>query len=249
MPIGNVNRTTCTMLSHELTKRYGEEGLPPYTIRIDFTGSAGQSFAAFLAKGIAVHLTGDANDYFCKGMSGGHVVIRPPADAGFVPEDNIIIGNVSLYGATGGEVFIRGRAGERFCVRNSGATAVVEGIGDHGCEYMTRGLVVVLGPQGRNFAAGMSGGVAYVLDEDGTFHSRCNTGMVELLKVDDDNDVRALRQLVQRHQQYTGSTVAERLLASWPRALAQFVKVLPSEYRKVLESMHLDSESMKLASI
>jgi glutamate synthase domain-containing protein 2/glutamate synthase domain-containing protein 3 len=249
MPIGNVNRTTCTMLSHELTKRYGEEGLPPYTIRIDFTGSGGQSFAAFLAKGIAVHLTGDANDYFCKGMSGGHVVITPPADAGFVPEDNIIIGNVSLYGATGGEVFIRGRAGERFCVRNSGATAVVEGVGDHGCEYMTRGLVVVLGPQGRNFAAGMSGGVAYVLDEDGMFRSRCNTGMVELLKVEDEQDTRALRQLVQRHHQYTGSRVAERLLEAWPQALERFVKVMPSEYRKVLEQMHLDSEAMKLASI
>jgi glutamate synthase domain-containing protein 3 len=249
LPIKNINRTACTMLSHEVAKRFGDEGLPPYTIRVQFTGSAGQSFCAFLAKGIAVHLTGDANDYFCKGMSGGHVVITPPQDAGFVPEENIIIGNVSLYGATGGEVFIRGRAGERFCVRNSGATAVVEGVGDHGCEYMTRGLVVVLGPQGRNFAAGMSGGVAYVLDEDGTFKSRCNMGMVELFPVAADQDARALRQLVQRHAQYTGSKVAERLLADWTAAVRRFVKVLPSEYRKVLEQMHLDSDAMKLASI
>jgi len=237
------------MLSHEVTKKYGDEGLPPYTIRINLEGSAGQSCCAFLAKGIAVHLKGDANDYFCKGISGGHVVITPPPDAGFVPEDNIIIGNVSLYGATGGEVFIRGRAGERFCVRNSGATAVVEGVGDHGCEYMTRGIVVVLGPQGRNFAAGMSGGVAYVLDGDGTFRKRCNMGMVELLRVDDEDEARNLRQLVQRHQQYTGSTVAERLLGDWPRALSSFVKVMPTEYRKVLERMHLDSDAVKLASV
>ena len=249
MPLKNVNRAVCTMLSHELTKKHGSEGLPPYTIRVDLTGSAGQSFCAFLARGIAVQLTGDANDYFCKGMSGGHVVITPPADAGFVPEDNIIIGNVSLYGATGGDVFIRGRAGERFCVRNSGATAVVEGIGDHGCEYMTRGIVIVLGPQGRNFAAGMSGGVAYVLDEDQTFRSRCNLDMVELLPVDADDDVSNLRQLVQRHQQYTGSAVAERLLADWSRAVRSFVKVMPTEYRKVLERMHLDSDAIKLASV
>jgi glutamate synthase domain-containing protein 2/glutamate synthase domain-containing protein 1/glutamate synthase domain-containing protein 3 len=249
LAIKNTNRTVCTMLSSELTRRYGEEGLPPYTIRINFRGSAGQSFAAFLARGIALRVVGDANDYFCKGISGGHVVIVPPEDAGFVPEDNIIIGNVSLYGATGGEVFIRGRAGERFCVRNSGATAVVEGVGDHGCEYMTRGLVVVLGPQGRNFAAGMSGGAAYVLDEDGTFRSRCNLGMVDLLPVDNEEDQRALRLLVQRHQQYTESAVATRLLAHWDDALGHFLKVLPTEYRKVLEQMHLDSETMRLASI
>jgi len=249
LPIHNTNRTVCTILSSEISKRYGEEGLPPYTIRIGLTGSAGQSFAAFLAQGIAAHLTGDANDYFCKGMSGGHVVITPPADAAFVPEENIIIGNVALYGATGGEVFIRGRAGERFAVRNSGATAVVEGVGDHGCEYMTRGCVVVLGPQGRNFAAGMSGGVAYVLDEDGSFKKRCNMGMVELFAVDSDDDNRELRRLIQRHAQYTGSRVAERVLADWDGWLRRFVKVMPTEYRKVLEQMHLDSESLRLASV
>ncbi len=249
LPIRNTNRTVCTMLSSELTRKYGEGGLPPHTIRINFEGSAGQSFAAFLARGISVRLTGDANDYFCKGMSGGLVVIRPPEDAGFVPEDNIIIGNVSLYGATGGEVFIRGRAGERFCVRNSGATAVVEGVGDHGCEYMTRGTVVVIGPQGRNFAAGMSGGVAFVLDEDGTFASRCNRGMVELFPLEEEDDVSTVRLLIQRHLQYTGSSVAERLLADWETARGMFVKVYPTEYRKVLEKMHLDSEAIRLASV
>jgi glutamate synthase domain-containing protein 3 len=249
LPIRNINRTVCTMLSSELTRRYGEEGLPPYTIGINFTGSAGQSFCAFLAKGLSVKLVGDANDYFCKGMSAGQVVILPPADAGYIAEDNIIIGNVALYGATGGEVFIRGRGGERFGVRNSGATAVVEGVGDHACEYMTGGVVVVLGPQGRNFAAGMSGGVAYVLDEDGTFATRCNQGMVELSQVASEADIKKVHQLVQRHHQYTGSAVAERLLDQWDAAVRRFVKVLPTEYRKVLERLHLDSESQKLAAV
>jgi glutamate synthase domain-containing protein 3 len=249
LPIKNTNRTTCTTLSHEITKIYGEEGLPPYTIRINFTGSAGQSFAAFLAKGIAAHIEGDANDYFCKGMSGGHVVIVPPATAGFVAEDNIIIGNVALYGATSGDVFIRGRAGERFCVRNSGATTVVEGVGDHACEYMTRGTVVVLGPSGRNFAAGMSGGVAYVYDEDGSFHRRCNMGMVELFGLDDEADDSTVRHLIQRHHQFTDSAEAGRLLAEWDSNRQRYVKVLPTEYRKVLEQMHLDSDAVKLASV
>ncbi len=249
LPIQNTNRTVCTMLSSELTRRHGERGLPPYTIRINFDGSAGQSFAAFLASGIAVRLTGDANDYFCKGMTGGQVVICPPADAGYVAEENIIIGNVSLYGATGGEVFIRGRAGERFCVRNSGATAVVEGVGDHGCEYMTRGIVVVLGPQGRNFAAGMSGGVAYVFDEDGSFATRCNRGMVELFPLESDDDRDTVRHLLQRHHQYTDSPVAKILLEDWPAACQRFVKVFPTEYRKVLEKMHLDTDTIRLASV
>jgi glutamate synthase (NADPH/NADH) large chain len=249
LPIRNINRTVCTMLSSEVTRRYGDEGLPPYTIGIEFTGSAGQSFCAFLARGIAVKLVGDANDYFCKGISAGQVVVLPPADAGFVAEDNIVIGNVALYGATGGEVFARGRGGERFCVRNSGASAVIEGVGDHACEYMTGGTVVVLGPQGRNFAAGMSGGVAYVLDEDGTFSTRCNLGMVELLPLTDEADSKKLHQLVQRHHQYTGSAVAERLLEHWDGALRRFVKVMPTEYRKVLEKMHLDSEALKLAAV
>ncbi len=247
--ISNINRTVCTTLSHELTKRYGEEGLPPYTIKFNFVGSAGQSFGAFMARGIAAHIEGDANDYFCKGMSGGHVVITPPKAATFKPEDNIIIGNVALYGATGGEVFIRGRAGERFCVRNSGAVTVVEGVGDHGCEYMTRGTVVCIGETGRNFAAGMSGGVAYVLDEDGTFKRHCNMGMVELLDVDPEGDGRELHQFVQRHHQYTGSTVAEGLLADWDASCDKFIKVMPTEYRRVLEQMHLDSEAMKLAAV
>ncbi len=249
LPISNINRTVCTTLSHELTKRYGEEGLPPYTIKFNFVGSAGQSFGAFMANGISARIEGDANDYFCKGMSGGHVVIAPPKKATYKAEDNIIIGNVALYGATAGEVFIRGRAGERFCVRNSGATTVVEGIGDHGCEYMTRGLVVCLGTTGRNFAAGMSGGVAYILDEDGSFASRCNLGMVELFKLKDQNDRNDLHQLVQRHQQYTGSHVAGRLLADWNGSLRTFVKVMPTEYRKVLEQMHLDTEAMNLAAV
>ncbi|MFP6600686.1 MAG: glutamate synthase large subunit [Deltaproteobacteria bacterium] len=249
LPIANTNRTVCTMLSSELTRRHGEEGLPPYTVRVNLEGSAGQSFAAFLAPGIAVHINGDANDYFCKGMSGGQVVIVPPAGSGFVPEDNILIGNVAMYGATGGEVFIRGRAGERFCVRNSGATTVVEGVGDHGCEYMTRGTVVSLGAAGRNFAAGMSGGVAFVLDEEDDFATRCNMGMVELLPLDEAADRKTVHQLVQRHHQYTGSGVAERLLQDWDSSCGRFHKVIPTEYRKVLEQMHLDSDAMKLAAV
>jgi glutamate synthase domain-containing protein 2/glutamate synthase domain-containing protein 1/glutamate synthase domain-containing protein 3 len=249
LPIKNTNRTVCTMLSSELTRRYGAEGLPPHTIKINLDGSAGQSFGAFLAKGISVTLTGDANDYVCKGMSGGQVVITPPENAAFVPEENVLIGNVALYGATDGDVFVRGRAGERFCVRNSGATAVVEGVGDHGCEYMTGGVVVVLGAQGRNFAAGMSGGIAYILDEDGTFATRCNPGMVELTGVKTDDDQQKLKQLIQRHKQYTGSTVAGGILEDWDVAKSKFVKVMPTEYRKVLEKMHLDSEAQKLATI
>ena len=180
MDISNSNRTVGTMLSYEVAKRYGLDGLPEDTISINLKGSAGQSFAAFLSKGITMTLEGDANDYFCKGLSGGKVAVSPPADATFVPEENIIVGNVSLYGATGGKAFIRGIAGERFAVRNSGAEAVVEGVGDHGCEYMTRGTVVVLGPTGRNFAAGMSGGAAFVLDESGRFPELCNPEMVYL---------------------------------------------------------------------
>ncbi|MFT4570181.1 MAG: glutamate synthase (NADPH/NADH) large chain [Hyphomicrobiaceae bacterium] len=248
LPIHNVNRTVGTMLSHELTKLHGEPGLPPHTIKINFTGSAGQSFGAFMAPGISATITGDANDYFCKGMSGGQVVIQPSADVTFVPEENIIIGNVALYGATRGEVFIRGRAGERFCVRNSGAVTVVEGVGDHGCEYMTGGTMICLGKTGRNFGAGMSGGIAFIYDPDGAFHSHCNVGMVELLDPNED-DGKLLHQLLTRHAQYTGSTVAETLLEDWDKTLGAFVKVMPTEYRRVLEAMHLDSESEKLAAI
>jgi glutamate synthase domain-containing protein 2/glutamate synthase domain-containing protein 3 len=221
LPITNRNRTVCTMLSAEISRRHGADGLPPETVSIKFTGSAGQSFCAWLAPGISVELEGDANDYFGKGLSAGRVVVYPPRNATFVAEDNIIVGNVSLYGATGGEVFLRGQAGERFCVRNSGATAVVEGVGDHGCEYMTKGLVVILGSAGRNFAAGMSGGVAYVLDEDGTFETRCNKGMVGIEPVLGD-DARTVRTLIERHQTFTGSALAARLLADWDHVLQSF---------------------------
>jgi glutamate synthase domain-containing protein 2/glutamate synthase domain-containing protein 1/glutamate synthase domain-containing protein 3 len=248
LPITNRNRTVCTMLSAEISRRHGQEGLPAETIRIKFTGSAGQSFCAWLAPGVAVEVEGDANDYFGKGLSGGRVVVYPPEGATFAPEDNIIVGNVSLYGATGGEVFLRGLAGERFCVRNSGVTAVVEGVGDHGCEYMTKGLVVVLGKTGRNFAAGMSGGVAYVLDEDGTFEKRCNKGMVALDPLD-DQDVATVRGLIQRHFEYTHSQLAWRLLSGWKDVGKRFVKVMPVEYRSVLAKQHLDTEAARLASI
>ncbi|MGD9763692.1 MAG: glutamate synthase large subunit [Candidatus Binatia bacterium] len=248
LPIRNTNRTVCTMLSAEVSRRWGEAGLPPETIRISFAGSAGQSFGAFMATGLSVHLEGDANDYFAKGMSGGLIVAVPPARATFVPEENIIVGNVSLYGATGGEVFLRGMAGERFAVRNSGATAVVEGVGDHGCEYMTRGQVVVLGKTGRNFAAGMSGGVAYVLDEDGDFAVRCNNGMVELEALD-GRDADRLKDLIHRHYQLTQSAVAWRILSGWKDCIARFVKVMPTEYRRILAKQHLDSDAARLASV
>jgi glutamate synthase (ferredoxin) len=248
MPITNRNRTVCTMLSAEVSRRHGADGLPPDTIQIKFTGSAGQSFCAWLAPGISVELEGDANDYFGKGLSAGRVVVYPPRTATFAPEDNIIVGNVSLYGATGGEVFLRGQAGERFCVRNSGVTAVVEGVGDHGCEYMTKGTVVVLGKTGRNFAAGMSGGVAFVLDEDGTFSGHCNKSMVELDPLD-ENDLTTVRGLIQRHFDYTHSQVAWRLLSGWNDTVKRFIRVMPVEYRSILAKQHLDSESGRLAAV
>ena len=204
------------MLSAEVSRRFGAEGLPPYTIQIHLKGSAGQSFGAWLAPGVALYLEGDANDYCGKGLSGGFMSVRPPREATFKAEENIIIGNVALYGATGGEAFFRGVAGERFAVRNSGAHAVVEGVGDHGCEYMTRGLVVVLGKTGRNFAAGMSGGVAYVLDEDGSFASRCNPGHGRAGPDHATSDeLKQLHALIVRHQQYTESAVARRILDKW----------------------------------
>ena len=248
MPIRNVNRTVCTLLSAEVSRRWGEEGLPAETINIQFRGSAGQSFAAFLARGIAIRLEGDANDDLGKGLSGGRIVVVPPAEATFVPEENSIVGNVSLYGATGGEVFLRGRAGERFAVRNSGATAVVEGVGDHGCEYMTRGLVVVLGPTGRNFAAGMSGGIAWVWDPAGTFPAHCNRGAVEI-ETGSEAELDQIRELVRRHQQYTQSALAARLLSDWAAARRAFRKVVPTEYRRVLETQHLGGEAAQVASV
>ena len=236
LPIRNVNRTVGTMLGSEITRRYGGEGLPDQTIRINFSGSAGQSFGAFLPRGVSLSLEGDANDYFGKGLSGGQLVVFPPTQASFVPEENIIIGNVSLYGATSGEAYVRGVAGERFCVRNSGALAVVEGVGDHGCEYMTGGRVVVLGRTGRNFAAGMSGGIAYVLDVDGTFAKRCNLGMVALEPLVNADDVHTVRDLMLRHVAATRSVYAGALLGDWTATQRKFVKVMPKDYKRVLQA-------------
>ena len=235
LPIHNPYRTVGGMLSGEISKRYGEDGLPENTICVHFKGSAGQSFGAFLARGVSFTLEGDSNDYLAKGLSGGHIVAYPPQNSTFTPEENIIVGNVVLYGATGGKVFIRGIAGERFAVRNSGAHTVVEGVGDHGCEYMTQGLVVVLGRTGRNFAAGMSGGFAYVLDEDGRFRSRCNQEMVDLEPVVEDEDLTNLHGLIMEHFEHTGSAKAQRVLSGWDEMLPKFVKVFPRAYRRVLE--------------
>jgi glutamate synthase (ferredoxin) len=234
MPIRNVNRTVGTILGSELTRRHGFKGLPDDTITIRFKGSAGQSFGAFLPSGITLWLDGDANDYFAKGLSGGKILVYPPSASTFVPEENILIGNVALYGATAGSLFARGVAGERFAVRNSGAIAVVEGTGEHCCEYMTGGRVVVLGRTGRNFGAGMSGGIAYVYDEAGDFASRCNMEMVALERLEDSEDLDLVRGLMERHVEYTGSTVAGALLHDWPKVAERFVKVMPMEYRRVL---------------
>ncbi len=233
--IHNIDRTAGTLLSAEVSRRYGEEGLPRGTIRVDLFGSAGQSFGAFLAPGVSLFLEGESNDYTGKGLSGGVMAVYPPENAAFNPTENIIIGNVALYGATGGQAFFRGRAGERFAVRNSGAETVVEGVGDHGCEYMTGGRVVVLGPVGRNFAAGMSGGVAYVLDEDGVFPGLCNRQMVDLEPLEDAEDVAHLRRLIEAHVEHTGSDRGARVLERWPRG--SFVKVMPVDYRRALQEM------------
>jgi glutamate synthase (NADPH/NADH) large chain len=232
VPVRNVNRTVGTMLGAEVTRRHGGAGLPEGTIDITLTGSAGQSFGAFLPRGVTLRLHGDANDYLGKGLSGGRLVVRPAAGAALVAERNVIAGNVLLYGATAGEVFVRGLVGERFAVRNSGATAVVEGVGDHGCEYMTGGTVVVLGPTGRNVAAGMSGGTAYVLD---LRESRVNAEMVDLERLDEE-DVDLLHHLVRRHAELTGSAVAAALLADWAGAVPRFTKVMPRDYKNVLEA-------------
>jgi glutamate synthase domain-containing protein 3 len=235
MPIRNVQRTVGTMLSGEVARRYGAEGLPDDTISFSFNGSAGQSFGAFLTRGITLALEGEANDYVGKGLCGGRIVIYPPRDAGFAADENILIGNVALYGATSGEAFINGIAGERFAVRNSGATAVVEGVGDHGCEYMTNGVVVVLGNAGRNFAAGMSGGIAYVLDVKGDFvQKRCNHGSVDVDPQLAVEDLQLLRSLITRHAELTGSQQARRVLLSWEELLARFCKVFPHEYKRAL---------------
>jgi glutamate synthase domain-containing protein 3 len=231
--VRNVDRAVGTMLGSVVTRTWGGAGLPDDTVTVRCTGSAGQSFGAFLPRGITLRLEGEANDYVGKGLSGGRIVVVPPRTARFAAETNVIAGNVALFGATGGEAHIRGIAGERFAVRNSGAVAVVEGVGDHGCEYMTGGRVVVLGRTGRNFAAGMSGGVAYVLDATGTFAERCNRELVDLEAVD-AADEEALRALILRHASETGSAVAERVLADWPQAVRTFVRVMPRDYRAVI---------------
>jgi glutamate synthase domain-containing protein 2/glutamate synthase domain-containing protein 1/glutamate synthase domain-containing protein 3 len=231
-PIRNTDRTTGTLLGHEVTRRYGGGGLPTDTIRVTFTGAAGQSFGAFLPRGITLALEGEANDFVGKGLSGGRLVVRPPAAARFAAEDNVIIGNVALYGATSGDAYVRGIAGERFAVRNSGALAVVEGVGDHGCEYMTGGRVVVLGATGRNFAAGMSGGLAYVLDGDGTFARRCNREMVDLDPLEHDDDLTLVQDLLARHAVLTGSPVAAALLGDWRSAARRFLVVAPRDYKR-----------------
>ncbi len=244
--INNVDRTTGAMLSGEISKRYGEVGLPKDTINCTFHGTAGQSFGAFLVKGCTFKLEGDTNDYVGKGLSGGKIIIIPPLSSSFKPEENIIVGNTSLYGATDGEAYIRGVAGERFCVRNSGAKAVIEGTGDHCCEYMTGGRTVVLGKTGRNFAAGMSGGIAYVLDMDGDFDYYCNKGLVDLLPVEDKSDVDELQELISNHLLYTHSTLAAKILTHWEEFLPKFVKVIPFEYKKVLEELKLKELQKKL---
>jgi len=232
--VKNTDRTIGTLLSNEISKRYGSAGLPENTINYKFSGSAGQSFGAFSTKGLAFELEGEANDYVGKGLSGAQLAIYPSKEATFVPEENIIIGNVALYGATSGELFVRGMAGERFAVRNSGATAVVEGVGDHGCEYMTGGRALILGPTGRNFAAGMSGGLAWVYDPENEFTANCNTEMVDLdpLSAKDKEQVVTL---LRKHVQITGSTVAKTLLENWEESLLKFVKVFPKEYKRVLQ--------------
>jgi len=224
-----------TMLGAEVTRRYGAQGLPDDTIRITLHGSAGQSIGAFLPPGITLDLVGDANDYVGKGLSGGRVIGRPPDDVLFLPEDHVIAGNTLLYGATSGEVFLRGRVGERFCARNSGALAVTEGVGDHACEYMTGGRVVVLGGTGRNMAAGMSGGIAYVLGLD---PAMVNTEMVELQRLEPE-DFTWLHDVVARHARFTGSTVAASVLSDWPRRSAQFTKIMPTDYERVLTATRM----------
>ncbi|HEX6785916.1 MAG TPA: glutamate synthase-related protein, partial [Acidimicrobiales bacterium] len=233
LPIRNVNRTVGTLLGSAVTAAWGGDGLPDGTIDVHVRGSAGQSFGAFVPRGITLRLEGDANDYVGKGLSGGRLILHPDRDARFAAEDNIIAGNVIGYGATGGELYLRGVVGERFCVRNSGATAVVEGLGDHGCEYMTGGRVVVLGPTGRNFGAGMSGGIAYVYDPDGAFPALVNHEMVDLEALDED-DLGALRATIERHRELTGSTVAQQILLGWTTEAPHFRKVMPKDYRRVL---------------
>ncbi len=236
LPIENTHRAVGTLIAGEIARRHGAHGLPDGTLKVHLTGSAGQSFGAFLTAGVELSLEGDANDYVGKGLSGGRIAVRPPADARFTAEDNALIGNTALYGATGGELFAAGAAGERFAVRNSGARAVVEGVGDHGCEYMTGGAVVVLGSTGRNFAAGMSGGTAYVFDKDKRFASRVNRELVELESLVDESDLWLVHGLIEDHVRLTGSTLGKKLIDNWELVVPRFVKVMPVEYRRVLQA-------------
>jgi len=242
LPIKNINRTVGTIVGSELTRKYGLNGLEEDTIKLHFNGSAGQSFGAFMPKSMTLILEGDSNDYIGKGLSGGKIIVFPPRNSTFVPEENIITGNVALYGATGGEAYIRGMAGERFCVRNSGVHTVVEAVGDHACEYMTGGTVVILGSTGRNFAAGMSGGVAYIFDEHGDFNSRCNTEMVSIDSIDDE-DQNTLNRMIQNHLDYTESSVAKKLLDNWSDSIAKFVKVMPNDYKRMIQNIKRATES------
>jgi len=234
-PITNADRAVGATLSGEIARRYGNAGLPDETILLKFNGSAGQSFGAFAARGLSLELEGEANDYVGKGLSGGRLIVRHPRAAQFIPDQTVLVGNTVLYGATSGEAYFAGVAGERFAVRNSGAIAVVEGVGDHGCEYMTGGTVVVLGRVGRNFAAGMSGGMAFVLDEFGELERQCNMGLVELAHVTEFGERELLRRLVEQHAHYTGSARAKRELGHWERAQSRFIAVVPREYRQALE--------------
>ena len=245
--IVNTDRAMGATLSYQISKRYGEAGLPQDTIHANIKGSAGQSFGAFLAPGVTLELEGDANDYVGKGLSGGRLIIYPPRGAVFKAEENILIGNVCLYGATAGTCFFRGVAAERFAVRNSGATAVVEGVGDHCCEYMTGGRILVLGNVGRNFAAGMSGGIGYVLDMQRDFHTKVNMEMVELSELEDPVEIAYVRGMVEDHHHYTGSELAARILLDFTRALPRFVKVLPTDYKRVMAEEAAKAEAAKKA--
>jgi glutamate synthase (NADPH/NADH) large chain len=250
--IKNTDRAVCTMLSGVIAKKYGEAGLPDGTINIKFKGSAGQSFGAFAVKGLSLRLEGEANDYFGKGLSGGRISILPPyatVHGGFVAKDNIIAGNTGLYGATSGELYVNGRVGERFAVRNSGAIAVIEGAGDHCCEYMTGGRVVVLGKTGRNFAAGMSGGVAYVYDPDHTFDYFCNMDMVEINLVEDTVSRKELLELIRQHYLHTGSALAGRMLDDWGRYVEDFIQIVPIEYKRVMQEEQMARLSQKIAEV
>jgi glutamate synthase (NADPH/NADH) large chain len=240
--IRNTDRTTGALLSNEISKKYKGKGLPVDTIHFTFKGSAGQIFGAFVAPGVTFELEGEANDYFGKGLSGGKLIVYSDKEASFKPEDNIIIGNVAFYGATSGEAYIRGQAGERFCVRNSGVTAVVEGVGDHACEYMTGGRVVILGKTGRNFAAGMSGGIAYVFDPEHALERLCNKDMVELETLEDD-DRAEVKSMIERHFSYTGSDPADWIIENWSVACELFVKVMPKDYKLVLSKQKVRHQS------